>query len=227
MMCCKVPYLQEFEKPPGVWCSHTAAGKGCMIYASRPASCQAFYCQWMVDASLGPEWKPDRAKFVLYLQRNGVNLQVSVDPGFPQAWTRPPYYGRLKQWALEGAERGAFVFVRIGRMTTKVVYLEQPQLAVTGDLTQAMLNRVLPADRNLLIEADRVGRPMVLVRIGGRMIALLPDRDEDIGEVGLDDEVMVARRRAPTGFTYEVEVIRCLPSAPSPHPLRPAASARS
>jgi hypothetical protein len=175
MMCCKVPYIQEFEKPPGVWCSHATAGKGCMIYASRPASCQAFYCQWMVDASLGPEWKPDRAKFVLYLQRNGVNLQVSVDPGFPQAWTRPPYYGRLKQWALEGAERGAFVFVRIG----------------------------------------------------ARMIALLPDRDEDIGEVGLDDEVMVARRRAPTGFTYEVEVIRCLPSAPSPHPLRPAASARS
>jgi uncharacterized repeat protein (TIGR01451 family) len=55
-----------------------------------------------------------------------------------------------------------------GRLVTKVVYLEQPQLAVTGDLTQAMLNRMLPPDRNLLIEADRSGRPMILVRIGGR-----------------------------------------------------------
>lgn len=56
-----------------------------------------------------------------------------------------------------------------GRMTTKVVYLEQPQLAVVGDLAPAMLNRQLPPDRNLLIEADRLGRPMILVRLGGRI----------------------------------------------------------
>jgi uncharacterized repeat protein (TIGR01451 family) len=55
-----------------------------------------------------------------------------------------------------------------GRMITKVVYLEQPQFAATGDLTPALLNRVLPPDRNLLIEADRLGRPMILVRLGGR-----------------------------------------------------------
>jgi uncharacterized repeat protein (TIGR01451 family) len=55
-----------------------------------------------------------------------------------------------------------------GRLVTKVVYVEQPQLAVTGDLTQAMLARFLPPDRNLLIEADRAGRPMILVRIGSR-----------------------------------------------------------
>jgi uncharacterized repeat protein (TIGR01451 family) len=55
------------------------------------------------------------------------------------------------------------------RLSTEVVYLEQPQLAVVGDLTQAMLSRVLPPDRNLLIEADRVGRPMALVRLGGRL----------------------------------------------------------
>lgn len=56
-----------------------------------------------------------------------------------------------------------------GRLVTKVVYLEQPQFAVTGDLTQAMLNRFLPPDRNLLIEADRAGRPMILVRLGSRI----------------------------------------------------------
>ena len=56
-----------------------------------------------------------------------------------------------------------------GGMVTKVVYLEQPQLAVTGDLAPALLNRVLPPDRNLLIEADRLGRPMILLRLGGRI----------------------------------------------------------
>jgi uncharacterized repeat protein (TIGR01451 family) len=55
-----------------------------------------------------------------------------------------------------------------GGMVTKVIYLEQPQFAVTGDLAPALLNRMLPPDRNLLIEADRLGRPMILLRLGGR-----------------------------------------------------------
>src|SRR4051794_3985517 len=38
MMCCKVPYIKEFEKPAGVWCKHAVAGKGCGIYESRPGS---------------------------------------------------------------------------------------------------------------------------------------------------------------------------------------------
>jgi hypothetical protein len=156
MMCCKVPYIEEFRKPPGVWCHHAVAGKGCAIYESRPNSCRAFHCRWLLDGNAGPEWKPDRAKFVVYLQRNGVNLQVAVDPGFPQAWRKPPYYEWLKQWAREGAERGAFVFVRIGE----------------------------------------------------RMIAMLPDREEDIGEVGNQDEVVVARHVTPVGYAFQVEVRR-------------------
>jgi len=103
MMCCKVPYIKAFEKPAGVWCAHAAAGKGCAIYASRPDECRAFYCLWMQDASFGPEWKPEKAKFVTYIQQNGVNIQVAVDPSFPNAWMREPYYARIKQWAREGA----------------------------------------------------------------------------------------------------------------------------
>jgi hypothetical protein len=163
MMCCKVPYIEEFKKPPGVWCAHAVAGRGCAIYADRPPSCRAFYCSWMLDASFGPEWKPEKAKFVVYVQQNNMNLQVAVDPSFPNAWTRPPFYARIKQWAVEGAERGRFVFVRIG----------------------------------------------------GRIIAVLPDREEDIGQVGLDDEIVVARRSGPAGATYAVEVKRAAPSAAS------------
>lgn len=115
MMCCKVPQIEELNKPPGVWCQHAVPGKGCGIYAERPGSCRAFYCSWMQDAALGPEWKPDRARFVVYLQRNGVNLQVAVDPAFPNAWTKQPYYDRLKLWARQNADQGRFVFVRIGQ----------------------------------------------------------------------------------------------------------------
>ena len=105
MMCCKVPAIEEFAKPPGVWCKHAVSGKGCGIYAERPGSCRAFYCLWMQDASFGPEWKPEKAKFVVYVQRNGVNLQVAVDPSFPNAWTKPPYQARIRQWVADGAER--------------------------------------------------------------------------------------------------------------------------
>jgi hypothetical protein len=114
MMCCKVPEIAEFKKPPGVWCQHAGRGKGCAIYADRPETCRAFYCTWMQDAALGPEWKPDKSKFVIYLQRNGINLQVAVDPAFPNAWMKAPYYAQIKKWAQQGADAGQFVFVRIG-----------------------------------------------------------------------------------------------------------------
>jgi hypothetical protein len=156
MMCCKVPHIAEFDKPAGVWCRHAAAGKGCAIYAERPGSCRAFYCLWMQDESFGPEWKPEKAKFVAYVQQNGVNIQIGVDPSFPNAWMREPYYGRIRRWAVEGAERGRFVFVRIGP----------------------------------------------------RMIAVLPDRDQDLGRVDPDDNIVVSRRLGPSGPVFDVTVTR-------------------
>ena len=88
--------------------------------------------------------------------RKSANTQTSADttPSFPNAWTREPYYGQIKQWAREGAEHGRFVFVRIGP----------------------------------------------------RMIAVLPDREVDLGRVDPQDNITVARRPGPAGVTYEVEV---------------------
>ncbi len=161
MMCCKVPAIAEFGKPPGVWCAHARSRTGCTIYAERPASCRAFYCLWMQDARFGPEWKPEKAKFVVYVQRNGANLQIGVDPSFPNAWTKPPYHARIRAWVAEGALRGEFVFVRIGP----------------------------------------------------RVIALLPDRDVDLGSVDATDEIMVSRHPGPAGPVYDVEVRRAVADA--------------
>jgi hypothetical protein len=156
MMCCKVPAIEEFAKPPGVWCRHAVSGKGCGIYQDRPGSCRTFYCLWMQDESFGPEWKPEKAKFVVYVQRNGVNLQVAVDPNFPNAWTKAPYHARIRRWVEEGAERGHFVFVRVG----------------------------------------------------SRVIALLPGRDVDLGRVDSEDDIVVSRRPDAAGFAYDVEIRR-------------------
>ena len=159
-MCCKLPYIAELQKPVGVWCKHIVLGRGCGIYDERPHSCRSFFCLWMLNPTLGPEWKPERAKFMLHPQGNSGNLQVSVDQNFPTAWTKEPYYSEINRWAREGAERGSFVFVRIG----------------------------------------------------ARIIVVLPDGERDLGPVGQDDGIQVIRRMTPAGFEYAVEVVRRTPA---------------
>jgi hypothetical protein len=57
------------------------------------------------------------------------------------------------------------------RLVTKVVYLERPQTAVPRPLSKpAHVDQFVPSD-NLLSEAQRLGRPMLIVRIGGRLPA--------------------------------------------------------
>ena len=104
-LCCKVAAVDEIAKPIGVWCPHCVGQKGCAIYASRPPSCRTFYCQWMLAKGLGPEWKPERAKFALIKSAGGTHLTALVDPGFSSAWRRSPYYENLKQWALEAVQK--------------------------------------------------------------------------------------------------------------------------
>jgi uncharacterized repeat protein (TIGR01451 family) len=56
-----------------------------------------------------------------------------------------------------------------GRMLTKVVYLEQPQLALPFELTTDTAVRGVSAQSNLIEEADKAGRPLALIRLGGRL----------------------------------------------------------
>lgn len=101
-LCCKVVGVEELNKPLGVWCVHAKKSDGCAIYQARPQSCRTFMCQWLLAEGLGPEWKPDRAKFALLKSGGGRHLTAFVDPGSPGAWRRSPYYETLKQWAKLG-----------------------------------------------------------------------------------------------------------------------------
>lgn len=55
-----------------------------------------------------------------------------------------------------------------GQLVTRVIYLEQPQLAQTLDPLHRELPQSVPPNENALKEADRLGRPMAIIRIGGR-----------------------------------------------------------
>ncbi|MDP3855033.1 YkgJ family cysteine cluster protein [Phenylobacterium sp.] len=106
-MCCKLLAIQTLDKAAGAWCGHFKRGTGCGIYADRPPACQGFTCLWLDSEKLDDAWRPDRAKFLMYTEKDGKRLNVIVDPAQPGAWKREPYYRRIKamsQRALEGYE---------------------------------------------------------------------------------------------------------------------------
>ena len=44
-----------------------------------------FFCQWIQNATLGPEWQPSVAHFVLWIEPQTGTVVVTADPGSPNA----------------------------------------------------------------------------------------------------------------------------------------------
>jgi hypothetical protein len=100
--------VAELNKPPNVWCAHLKLGRGCGIYETRPDTCRGFFCRWMEDPGLGPEWKPNRSKLVLaHIAEH--QLAVYVDPGAPGAWRKEPYLSQLVAMAKTGLKHNAIL----------------------------------------------------------------------------------------------------------------------
>jgi hypothetical protein len=122
-LCCKVVSIPELAKAAGEWCAHCQPGKGCGIHTRRPFVCRGAYCEWMISKGLGPEWKPEKAKLVLFKTNGGRRLTAHVDPGYPSAWRRSPYYETLKRWAREAVERTDMhlIDVMVGEQATVIL----------------------------------------------------------------------------------------------------------
>ncbi len=120
-MCCKVFRIPEVDKVAGQWCRHVAQGRGCSIHATRPDVCRTFFCHYLRNGQLGPEWKPAQAKFVLYTEMNGKRLVVATDPSAPVAWRKQPYYAQFKRWAAAGVGQGGQVIVFNAKRATAVL----------------------------------------------------------------------------------------------------------
>ena len=126
-LCCKVYSVKELNKPEGQWCPHVARGTGCKIHDIRPHVCRQFYCSWLIDPNLGPQWKPEIARFVISADPKYQALTVSVDPGRPLAWKREPYYSTLKQFAKVFFPLGNKVLVSLrGHITVVLPDCEVP-----------------------------------------------------------------------------------------------------
>jgi hypothetical protein len=108
-LCCKVMAIEELEKPAGRWCQHCRPGRGCLIYADRPAECRAFSCLWLLDERFGPHWRPSQSKMVLTTSADGI--QIRCDPGFPDAWRKQPFHSEIGRLAASGEMHDVTVLV--------------------------------------------------------------------------------------------------------------------
>ena len=131
-LCCKVYEVPVLTKPKGKWCAHCSPGKGCAIHMTRPEFCRDFQCMWILDAKLGDEWRPDRAKFAMSYHAEKSMLAVTVDSGAPHAWKREPYYAKLKAWARDLLAKGHFVVVYNGDHATLVTTEHDQPLGPVG-----------------------------------------------------------------------------------------------
>jgi hypothetical protein len=120
-LCCKVLGITALQKPHGTWCRHCSPGVGCRIYSERPEECRTFFCMWLVDARLGPEWKPDRSKIIVTTSRSGNGLDIRCDPGFPEAWRREPYRRQIQEWSVAARPHDGTVLVCVGNRTTLIM----------------------------------------------------------------------------------------------------------
>lgn len=118
-LCCKLIAVTELDKPEGVWCTHCAPGtKRCLIYESRPQSCQGFHCGWRQSDEFGPEWQPTTSKMVIAAEGDGNRITIYVDPGFPSNWRKEPYYSQLSSLAILMAEQRKQLLIRIKNHVT-------------------------------------------------------------------------------------------------------------
>ena len=96
----------------------------------------------MISKGLGPEWKPETTKFVLFKTAGGRRLTAHVDPGNPNAWRRSPFYENLKAWAKEAAQKSPMHLVDVMIGEHVIVILPDRDVEIG----------VIPADEMITLE---------------------------------------------------------------------------
>jgi hypothetical protein len=101
-LCCRLIPVEELHKAAGIRCQHVRHGKGCSIYARRPASCGEWSCMWLIGDEGGqplPLRRPDHVHYVIDMQPDLIRLtdnqtgevieqlvmQIWCDPRWPMA----------------------------------------------------------------------------------------------------------------------------------------------
>ena len=72
---------KEFQKLPGVACSHLCKSGGCAIHDMRYEVCRTYHCGWRYLDQLGDDWRPDRSGVLIDFQVEGLPSHYPKRPG--------------------------------------------------------------------------------------------------------------------------------------------------
>lgn len=150
-LCCVVFDVPALPKSAGTMCPHHVGAAGCGIYPRRPDGCRLFYCHWLLEPSLDPEWKPEIAGFVLAVDPDTGNLEARMAPGLSDAWREAPYEPQFRRWAEQGMADFRHVIVLAEGTATVVL----PEGEVAGGALR----------RGQMLHISRVNGPDGVIRI--------------------------------------------------------------
>lgn len=156
-MCCYLPRIDALEKPAGTWCPHCPTRKGCAIHGAHPDDCRDFNCGWLTTPSLGPEWKPSKARIILMAELDGARLTAMVDPKRPNAWRQKPYYDQIKGWARAAVEHNGQVVVRLGERYWVILPDEDVDLGTVGP-DEAIITEIKQTPNGKVLKAMKLPR---------------------------------------------------------------------
>ncbi|WP_137137042.1 hypothetical protein [Rhizobium sp. FKY42] len=111
-LCCRLPDIDELDKPANVNCVHCIDGFGCRAYDKRPRTCREFQCDWLTDPALDDAWNPLDCHMMVY--RQGAQRTVLVDPSIGKAWQQGHYASMLTELARQSEAEGGYLILFAG-----------------------------------------------------------------------------------------------------------------
>jgi hypothetical protein len=143
--CCKIPKIDELDKPMNVLCRH-CTGTACGIYAERPDVCRQYYCLWRRIEAMPAEARPDRIGIMFALEmRNPARtpferMYIIARPlASPSAFDTPYGQAAMNMFIREGSLP---VFIGI-EGTKRLVYPD-------AEFSNAILDPVSTPHRELV-----------------------------------------------------------------------------
>jgi hypothetical protein len=97
---------------------------------------------WLSNASLPEEWKPERSKIMIVMDRSRNHLLAIVDPAYPNAWKREPFHSWLRKNAANGLPHSGAVMVKVNGQVTLVLPDHDVFFGVIAADERIMLARV-------------------------------------------------------------------------------------
>ncbi len=132
-LCCKLLSIAELAKPQQTWCAHCTVAVGCQIYESKPGECTDFFCGYLLNDSLGEEWRPSTCSMVVHYEELANRIVIHVDADRRDAWRTEPYFSQIKQWARDAAPRRGQVIVWQGLDAVAVLPDREKMLGRMGE----------------------------------------------------------------------------------------------